>query len=82
MVAKKNAVSESEKKLVLGALSNQMTPHEGLEAVQVGWRCGKLGTPWAETVLECLLSERKVLKVPLTVNHSGRESSVTVWRLP
>lgn len=82
MAVKKSAVSESEKQLVLGALANQMTPHEGLEAVQVGWRCGKLGTQWAETVLECLLSEKRVLKVPLTVNHSGRESSVTVWRLP
>lgn len=81
MAVKKQVVSDADKASVLKSFDSSMSP-DGLEATQIGWKCNRSGTEWAERVLDVLLSEKRVLKQPLKLNHSGRESYVNLWRLP
>jgi hypothetical protein len=83
MAAKKQVVSDEDKKRVLYALSSTMSDDGRLEAVQVGWKCHNAGTHWAETVLESLLVDNLVVKERL-ITKAGRdvEHEPFTWRLP
>jgi hypothetical protein len=62
MAAKKPAISEADKSIVLRAFDSMMHPDIGLTSTQVGWKCNKSGQAWAESILEVLLIEKRVVK--------------------
>ena len=69
MVAKKPAISEADKALVMRAFDSMMH-QDGLTSTQVGWKCNKSGQAWAESILEALLIDRRVVK----------DSALGTWR--
>jgi len=69
-----STVTSEDKRRVIQAIDSAPSHDVGLPAVSVGWRCGKAGTRWAETVLEALLIEGKVEK--RTVEHGETLSLV------
>ena len=83
MAVKKQVVNDADKALVLKALADAMHPDVGLTSTQVGWRCGKNGTQWGDTILEALLIDRRVVKERL-ITKDGRDvdNEPFTWRLP
>lgn len=74
----KETITETDKMRVINAIRTAPSAEDGLPAVSVGWRCNRAGTRWAETVLEQLLTEKRVVKIELEGPTSNRPA---LWRL-
>lgn len=48
-------VTKLDEDRVLSALRDAPSFEDGIPAVSVGWRCGRVGTPYAQRVLEHLI---------------------------
>jgi len=77
----KPTITELDKKRVLAALRDTPSFKTGIPAVSAGWRCGRAGTAYAESVLNILLDEGKVEKIDKRGDDSlPRRTDDVLWR--